>query len=290
MSRKLSDIRSSVQDILRDEFEEGVTPDFEPDELDRLIRLTLDEIELKMPYEVKAKAFDALSTVYVALTTTATTLVVASDDDFPTDYPFYITIEDEVLSITALPGAPDNYTVTRAQKNTTAATHAIGKDIGLSIMTSVDSKEIDITNIADVIRVYKLEYRVDTPTLNPQQFKNFTKFGKTLTMDINFRPVADEEVHLYLHKKHTLTNNTSTLDNEHEAVLIQGVVGRAAMNKGREQINALNVGGVNVGPRMVEWGKEQFGLYRLALKSHAVDNPYEALPKGSGGTVRATVS
>jgi len=51
------------------------------------------------------------------------------------------------------------------------------------------------------------------------------------------------------------------------------------MNKGREQINSLNVGGVNVGPRMVEWGKDQLGLYRQALRFYAVDNPYEALPK-----------
>ena len=278
MARYLSDIRASVRDTLRDEFEEGVDLEWEEDELDRLIRITLDEIEQKMPYEVKAKAFDALSTVATELSASATTLVVASDDDFSTTYNFYITIEDEVLKVTALASA-DNFTVTRAQKNTTAAVHAVGKDVGLSIMTSVDSKEIDITNIADLIRVYKCEYRIDTPSLNPKQFRDFTQFADTLTMDISFRPVASEEVHLYLHKKHTLTDATSTLRDDHETVLIQGVAARAAMNKGREQLNALNVGGVNVGPRMVEWGREQLGLYRLALKHHAGKNPYENLPK-----------
>lgn len=278
MGRYLSDIESSVRDILRDEFEEGVDMSWEPDELRRLIRLTLDEIEQKMPYEVKAKAFDALSTVATELSASATTLVVTSDDDFSTSYPFYITIEDEVLKVTAL-ASSDNFTVTRAQKNTTAAVHAVGKDVGLSIMTSVDEREIDITNIADLIRVYRCEYRIDTPSLNPKQYRNFTRFADTLTMDINFRPVADEEVHLYLHKKHTLTDATSTLQDKHETVLIQGVAARAAMNKGREQLNALNVGGVNVGPRMVEWGREQLGLYLLALRRHAVKNSYEALPR-----------
>jgi len=276
MARYQSDIRASVRDVLRDEFVEGVDLEWQSDELDRLIRITLDEMEQKMPYEVKVLAYDALSTVYVALTTTATTLVVASDDDFPTSYPFYITIEDEVLSITALPGAPDNYTVTRGQLGTTAATHAIGKRIGLSILTTSDSKEIDITNIADLIRVFAVEYRTGK---NPKQFRNSTRFADVLTMVINIVPSADETVHLYCHKKHTLTDATSTLRSEHETVLIQGVAARAAMNKGREQLNALNVGGVNVGPRMVAWGREQLGLYRLALKAHAFKNPYEALPK-----------
>ena len=279
MSRYLSDIRASVRDILRDEFVEGVDLDFESDEINQLIRITLDEMEQKMPYEVRVKAYDALSTVHVALTTTATTLVVASDDDFPTSYPFYITIEDEVLSITAFPGAPDNYTVTRGQLGTTAATHAIGKDIGLSILTDSDSKEIDISNISDLIRVRTnrgVEYRTGN---NPKQFRNHSRFADVLTMDINILPSASETVWLYCLKKHTLTDNTSTLRSEHETVLIQGVAARAARNKGREQINSLNVGGVNVGPRMISVGELWRDEYEKALKRHALVDNYEALPK-----------
>ncbi len=234
-----------------------------------------------MPYEVKAKAFDALSTIATGneLSASATNLVVTSDDDFPTSFPFYITIENEVLKVTAL-ASSENFTVTRAQKNTTAAVHAVLKDVGLSIMTSVDSKEIDITNIADLIRVYKCEYRIDTPSLNPKQYRNFEVFGKTLTMDIDFRPVASEEVHLLLHKSHTLTDNASTLDLEHEYILITGVTGRAAINKGREQLNALNTGGVNVGPRMVSWGLEQRIDYKTELRAKRVKYEYEALSRG----------
>jgi len=211
MSRKLSDIRSSVQDILRDEFVEGVTPDFEPDELDRLIALTLGEIEQKMPYEVK---------------------VTTLDDGAST-----------------------------------------------AIVTTADSKEIDISEIDNLIRVRTnkgVEYRT---AKNPKQFRNWTRFADVLTMEINFLPSADEAVHLYCLKNHTLTDNTSTLRSEHETVLIQGVAARAAINKGREQLNALNVGGVNVGPRMVTWGNEQLGLYRMALKHHAIKDYEEALPK-----------
>jgi len=205
-ARLLSDIRASVRDILRDEFVEGVDIEWESDELDRLISITLREVEQRIPYEVKA-----------------TTLDDATD-----------------------------------------------------IETTANSKEIDISGIADIIRVVKAEYRTGK---NPKQFRNVTVFGDTLTFDMNILPSSAEAVYLYLHKKHTLTDATSTLKPDAEAVLVQGVVARAAMNKGREQLNALNVGGVNVGPRMVEWGREQLALYRRELKRNTKIQVYEALPK-----------
>ena len=357
MARKLSDIRSSARDVLLDEFTEGVDLEFEDDLLDRLARLTLDEIEQVMPYEVKATAFDALSvvvainlgaldalsTVATELSAEATSLVVASDDDFPTtfpfyatigteivlvtalastntftigrgkksstaaihaagvsvglsasatslvvttgdgadfpvSYPFYVTIEDEVVSVTAYPSA-DTFTITRGQKASTAVAHTVGAEVGLTIVTSEDSKEIDISDIADVIRVWKCEYRISIPSKNPKQFRNFEVFGDTLTMVMDIVPSDKEEVHLWLHKKHTLTDKTSTLKPKHETILIDGLVARAAINKGREMLNALNVGGVNVGPRMVDWGKTQLSLYRDALRHNKIRRGRESLPR-----------
>ncbi len=277
-SRYRSDIRASVRDVLRDEFVEGVDLEWETDELDRLLRITLDEMEQKMPHELRVKAYDPLSTVATELSATATTLVVASDDDFSTSYSFYITIEDEVLQVTAL-ASSDNFTVGRAKLGTTAAIHTVGKDVGLTILTANDSKEIDITNIKDLIRVRThngVEYLTDQ---TPKRFRNHSEFADVLTMDIDFLPSADETVWLYCLKKHTLTDKTSTLKPKHKTILIKGVAARAARNRGREQINSLSVGGVNVGPRMISVGELWRDEYRAALNSQALKDPYEALPK-----------
>jgi len=274
MGARLSDIRASVRDVLLDEFVVDVDLEFEDDLLDRLIALTLGEVEQKMPYEVKATAFDALSTVATQLSATATSLVVASDDDFSTTYPFYITIENEVLSVTAL-ATTDTFTVTRAEKDSTAAIHAVGKDVGLTIVTTEYEQDIDISGIADIIHVWRAEYPIERPSHYPRNYRNVNVFGDTLTLDINLIPDDAEEVHLYLHKKHTLTDKTSTLNTQHETVLIQGVSARAAINKGREQFNALNVGGVNVGTNMVSWGQSQLSSYREALKRHTVSYPHK---------------
>ena len=281
MARFLADIVASCRDILRDEFVEGVDLEWEEDELMRLARITLDEMEQKMPYEVRVTAEDELTQIATELSASATTLVVDSDDDFSTTYPFLITIEDEVLSVTALASA-DNFTVSRAQKGTTAAIHVVDKSVGLTIVTAANSKEIDLSNIADLIRVRRnrgVEYRIARPSYNPKQFRNFTRFADILTMDINIVPSADEEVHLYCLKKHTLTNETSTLNSDHETILILGITARAARNKGREQLGALNIGGVNVGPRMIEVGERWKQEYEKELKRNITHEYWESLPK-----------
>jgi hypothetical protein len=278
VARYKSDIITTVQSILRDEFEEGVTSEWEPDELGELIEFTLNEIEQKMPYEAKVTAYDALSTVATELSATATNLEVASDDDFPTTYPFYITIEDEVLSVTALASA-DNFTVARAKNGSTAAVHAVGKDVGLTIVTASDSKDINLTNISNLIRLRRnrpCEYPIG---YNPRRFRNATVFAKVMSMEIDTLPSALESVYVYCLKKHTLTDASSTLEPQHEYLLIMGVAARAAISRGREQLNALNVGGVNVGPRMVQWGQSQLNEYKGLLKSHALKDSYEALPR-----------
>ncbi len=278
MGRFISDIRAAMRDNLRDEFVEGVDLEWQPDELDRAIAFTLREIEQRMPFESKDIAFKDLSTVATELSATATNLVVASDDKFSTSYPFYIAIEKEVLSVTALASA-DNLTVTRAQNGTTAAIHAVGKGVGLAIVTSSDDKDIDITDIADLIRIRSnrpVEYPVG---YNPTRFRNARVFAKVMTMDINILPSSGESAYIYCLKKHTLTDAVSTLEPQHEYILIMGATGRVAINKGREQFNALNTGGTNVGPRMVKWGQDQLGEYKGLLRQNALRDRYQALPK-----------
>jgi len=279
-NKKRSEIRASARDILLDEFEEGVDLEFEDDYLNRIVRITLDEVENKMPYEVKTIGLDDISTIATtALTATATNLTVASDDDFSTTYPKYYAIEGEVIAITALASA-DNFTITRGQLGSTAATHAVGKGVGLAIITTANSKDIDISEITNLIRLRNwrpVEFEVGK---NPIRWRNCFVFANTLTLDIDFLPSGNEAVYLYCLKKHTLTDAASTVGATAASILLKGVCGRAAQGKGRLQINSLNTGGVNVGPRMIEVGKMWMDEYKKALKTEALEDNYEVLPRG----------
>jgi len=75
----------------------------------------------------------AYSKLAAALTSGATSLTVTSGDggDFPDTYPFHLTIEDEIVSVTNR--VVDTMTIVRAQQGTTAAAHPNKSHVALNI-------------------------------------------------------------------------------------------------------------------------------------------------------------
>lgn len=148
-----------------------------------------------------------------------------------------------------------------------------------SLTTTSGSKDVSISGITNLIRLRKgrpVEYPVG---FNPKRFRNCTIFAKTISMEINILPGSGESLYVYCLKKHTLTDANSTLDPQHETLLIQGVTAMAAISKGRKLIGSLSAAGPNVGPRMIAWGEGQRDEYKLALKHHTLKDFWEALPK-----------
>lgn len=79
----------------------------------------------------------AVSTLASAITSTATSLTLSSGGGakFPTSTPFHITIDDEILRVTAIAG--DTFTVSRGQEGTTATAHPDGAAVELRITAGV---------------------------------------------------------------------------------------------------------------------------------------------------------
>ena len=95
-----------------------------------------------------------------------------------------------------------------------------------TLTTTASSKELDISSIEDLLEVEKIEYKTGQ---DPPDYRNHSVFGDTLTMDIDFNPSADEDVYLYCHKVHQLTESSSTLKPRLERLLVNGVVAYAAL-------------------------------------------------------------
>ncbi len=105
-----------------------------------------------------------------------------------------------------------------------------------TLTTTASSKELDISSIENLLEVDKIEFRTGQ---NPPDYRNHGIFGDTLRMDINFSPSASEDVYLYCHKVHQLTESSSTLDQRLERLLVNGVVAYAALgwtNQVRAQV------------------------------------------------------
>jgi len=95
-----------------------------------------------------------------------------------------------------------------------------------TLTTTASSKELNISSIEDLFEVDKIEFRTGQ---EPPDYRNCSIFGNTLRMDIDFLPSADENVYLYCHKVHQLTEQSSTLSPQLESLLVAGVVAKAAV-------------------------------------------------------------
>ena len=120
------------------------------------------------------------------------------------------------------------------------------------------TKEVDISEITDLLEVEKVEYPVGS---DPPSFEKFSIFGNTLRIE-DTTPTSGEDIYLYCRKVHQLTDTTSTLSPDLEKVLIEGAVAKAAMswlNKMRAQIVPQTYRWYH------DWAAQQFAIYQNSL-------------------------
>lgn len=110
-----------------------------------------------------------------------------------------------------------------------------------TLTTTDGSKELDISSIEDFLGL-EGEHEIEYPTgSEPPNYHNASIFGNTLRMIIDALPGADEDVYLYCHKVHQLTEDLSTLSPQLEKVLVDGAVAKVALgwiNQVRVQVKA----------------------------------------------------
>lgn len=140
-------------------------------------------------------------------------------------------------------------------------------------IVSTGSREIDISSITDLLEVEKAEY----PTGNdPPDYRDVSVFGSTLRLNIATAPTSGDDVYLYCHKVHSLTESTSTLNPALEKVLVEGVVAKVALawcNKMRSQI-------VPASYRWYQnWANNQFLIYQNSLRGITRPRVWEFYPR-----------
>lgn len=97
--------------------------------------------------------------------------------------------------------------------------------------------EVSLSSITGLIgeKVEKVEYPTGAV---PRTFlRDFFMFGSTLTLETE--PISGENIYLYCHKVHSVTETSSSLSADLEAVLVKGTVAKAAqswLNRMRDQI------------------------------------------------------
>ena len=89
---------------------------------------------------------------------------------------------------------------------------------------------------------------------------------------------AGQDVYLRCAKLHQLTQDLSTLSPKLERLLVLGVCGYVAIDKAREMINRVLVGGWRSPAQLQAWGNGQIALYREGLNEETESRDYEDHP------------
>jgi hypothetical protein len=255
MAKTISAIREIVRQMLRDEFQAEEDMAFEDDEIDLHIGNVLTDISMRSAYEVK-ETLTIANKSGTATATTASHLIDTTNLQFvagDVGKTVYNSTDGTTAKVTAYTSTSDITLDTDIMVS--------GESYYIYCEDGATGRDLNISAITNLLNVDKAEY----PTRqNPQEFVNFSVFGDILTLDVDTDPTDGDEVFLYCHKVHTLTESSSSLTPDLEKVLIDGVVAKSALawlNEMRSQIVPSSARWYHT------WVSQQLAIYQAGLNA-----------------------
>lgn len=265
--KTLTAIRETVRQFLRDEFQVDEEMAFEDDELDLHIAHVLTEVSARSPYEVK-ETLRTCNRTGTATATTASHLIDTANLQFvagDVGKTVYNSTDGTTAKVTAYTSTSDLTLDTDIM--------ASGETYYIYHYNGTSGKDLNKSSITNLIEVEKAEY---TTRQNPRNFRNVLVFGDVVTLDVDSEPDDNEEVFLYCHKVHSLTESASSLTADLEVVLIKGTVAESAqawLNEMRKQIVPSSI-------RLYQgWVDRQYAKYQKGLDSIIRPSVWEFYPR-----------
>lgn len=145
-----------------------------------------------------------------------------------------------------------------------------------SLTTTENSRQLDISDITNRIRIIEIEYPAD---LTPRNLYNFDWIDEDTIEVRTDRLFGDAEtIYVYCEKAHTLEEDSSTLSYQLEELLIKGAAGSLAVAVGREMIDQVNTGGGASPQQMIAWGQMMLTAFEQGLVRHTPPNQKKNWP------------
>jgi hypothetical protein len=265
-ARLLSDIRQTVRQNLRDEFDVDGTQDFDEDELDVIIDLKAREVSGVSPFKavepVIVTANSKLLDVSGLEDLLSVRMIEYTPDASPRNFRNFTwwdnqTLEMDVSSAPSATGTDSTLTGTVTFTSGSATVTGSGTDFdgelaaGDYIRPSTKSRWYRVYSITD-----DEELVLDQPVKSGDagaDTEDATQYRSGVAL-------------VHYDKLHVLTETESTLNPKEEDVVILGATADAAIALSRKKINAINDGGSQVSDKMKTWGLDQLALYQQKLR------------------------
>ncbi len=137
-------------------------------------------------------------------------------------------------------------------------------------LTAPGGRQLDISPLADLVRVEAVEYPVG---LFPPSLVPFSLWGSSLTILGDVFPRPGEQVRIYYGALHRLEEAHSTLPQALEELVLLGAAAYAALEWAGYAADRINVGGEEVWQRFLTWGREMLSQFRQGLQAQSRRSP-----------------
>lgn len=130
------------------------------------------------------------------------------------------------------------------------------------IATTADSRDVDISQLADRVMIEAVEYPIGS---YPATYRRFALWQDTLTILSDIVPDGSD-ARIYYGKLHTLDASSSTIPTQHEDLVALGAAAYALLEWANYAINRVNVGGADTAVTYQKQGSELLARFRKELK------------------------
>lgn len=146
------------------------------------------------------------------------------------------------------------------------AVHDLGRAAPLESVANVGavagSREVALAALPGLVDVEGVEYPIDR---NPACFVPFSRWGGSLTLQVDAPPTSGEQLRVYYTGLHTLDAASSTVPEHLEDTVAMGAAAYAALAWAGYAANRVNVGGEDTARRYRVWGNERLQDFQRAL-------------------------
>lgn len=137
----------------------------------------------------------------------------------------------------------------------------VPREMKATIATVANSREIDISTLADRVGVDRVEFPIDE---HPRQFQRFTVYSEIITL------IGDVEgdganCYVYWGKVHTL-GTTCTIPSYLEDVLALGAAANAVLAQTQYRTDTAGIGGERADTDYQSWGTVMLKDFKAQLK------------------------
>ena len=130
-----------------------------------------------------------------------------------------------------------------------------------TLTTTSGSRDVSISTLTSLLEVVKVEYPVDQ---YPPIYPRFSVWITTLTLIVDEKPNATNNVYVFWYKEHSLST-TTTVPTKHLPIVALGAAAYALLEWANYAPNRVNVGGESVWKNYLTWGQDAMTRFRAEL-------------------------